>query len=115
MRQFREFDPIVRDVEDVRINVDVVNSMRIERKDALKLFLSFTKVYTNSCQPHCVGERPRHFTMLVVQCASPHTHDPGAHREEIFRQESLAEVQLMVGRRSERIQCIDLEELDERM
>jgi len=89
--------------------------MRIEREDALKLLLSFAKVYTNSRQPRFMGTGPRHFTMLVVQCTSSHAHDPRAHREEIFRQESLAEVQLMVGRRSECIQCIDLEELDERM
>ena len=53
--------------------------------------------------------------MLVVQRAGPHAHDPRAYGEEIFRQEPLAELQLMVGRRSERVQCMDLEELDEKM
>jgi len=53
--------------------------------------------------------------MLVVQCAGPHAHDPRAHGEEIFRQKPLAELQLVVGRRTERVQCVDLEELDEGM
>lgn len=55
------------------------------------------------------------FTVLMIQRASPHTHDPGAYREEIFSQEPLAELQLMIGRRSERVQCMDLEKLDKRM
>lgn len=55
------------------------------------------------------------FTVLVVQCAGSHAHDPGAHREEIFGQEFLAELQFMVGGRSERVQCMDLEELDKRV
>jgi len=53
--------------------------------------------------------------MLMVQRTGPHAHDPRAYWEEIFRQEPLAEVQFVVGRRSERVQGMDLEELDERM
>jgi len=52
--------------------------------------------------------------MLVVQCTGPHTHDPRAYWEEIFRQAPLAEVQFMVGRRSERVWC-ELGELGEGM
>ena len=55
------------------------------------------------------------FTVLMVQRAGSHAHNPGAYREEIFGQELLAELQLMVGRRSERVQCMDLEELDKRV
>jgi hypothetical protein len=115
VRQFRELYPVVCDIEDIRINVDVIYSMRIECEDPLELLLGFAKVYTSSYWLRCVGVEWGHITVLVVQRAGPHTHDPRAHREEIFRQESLAELRLMVGRRSERVQRMNLEELDERM
>ena len=89
--------------------------MRVERKNSLELFLGFAKVYKNSRQIYCVGAEPIDFTVLVVQCAGPHAHDPRAYWEEILSKEPLAELQLMVGRRSERVQCVDLEELDKRM
>lgn len=54
-------------------------------------------------------------TVLVVQCAGPHTHDPRTNGEEIICQELLAELELVVRGRSERVQRVDLEELDKGM
>lgn len=54
-------------------------------------------------------------TVLVVQCAGAHTHDPWTHGEEILCQEPLTELQLVVCRRSEGVQRVYLEELDKGM
>ena len=49
MCQLRELNPVVCDVKDIRINVDVVYPMRIECEDPLELFLGFAEVYRDSC------------------------------------------------------------------
>ena len=89
--------------------------MRIEREYPLELLLSFAKVCKNSRHLHCVETTSIDFTVLVIQCACPHAHNPRAHGKEIFRQKPLTELQFMVGRRSERVQRMYLEELNERM
>lgn len=91
MCQFRELDPVVCDVQYVGINVDVVYPMRIERKYPLKLFLGFTKVYRARVNP-VKQKKLTGLTVLVVQCAGSHAHNPGTYGEEVIRQEPLAEL-----------------------
>jgi hypothetical protein len=89
--QFRELNPVVCDVQDIRINIDIVDPMRIKRKDPLELLLGFTKVYGARVNPSKQNQFTD-FTVLVIQCTGPHAHHPRAYGEEIIRQEPLAEL-----------------------
>lgn len=46
MRQLGQFDPIVCDVEYIRVDIDVVNAIWVDGEDPLELFFGLPEICT---------------------------------------------------------------------